>query len=209
MRSFLALHFFFIFAVPAHAATIVFSAARDGLSNIPAPPLPLFVQVLDSDIEAARAPVDDSVDGNDLDTLLEEDISVHRRDWVITEANAAQFGIDWTAFERALTGPNKRMSLRLGGVGTLYSRPGPSHLWLASDFELQQIDVTLHYWFYHPIFPDLRAYSLESQITGEGILVPEPLAITLAIGALIAIAAGRRRTLCWAPAPTGVKTSTH
>jgi hypothetical protein len=193
MRVFLALYVIIAFAVPAHAATVVFSAERTGVNNIPAPPLPMYLQVRDLLNEVGRATIDDSVDGNDLADILEEDISLHRRDWMITEANAAQYGIDWTAFERSLTGPNKRMSLRLGAGGTGYERTGPSHLWLASDFELQQIDVTLHYWFYHPIFPELRAYSLESRVTGDGSFVPEPQAITLAIGATLAIAARRKR----------------
>jgi hypothetical protein len=165
----------------AGAATIVMTQMAMGPpETVPAPPQPIILQVG----EAGSPPAEraslmiHSVPADDPDRIVnyspDDGLS---RSWVITEANAADYCIDWDEFEAALSGENPQIELMLGyptpsseAASAVASSTSPGE-----DFQLERIEIDLDYWLWHPILPSLRAYRLEGRVIGDAVVVPEPV----------------------------------
>lgn len=106
--------------------------------------------------------------------------------WTMREEDAATYGLDWTAFQDSLNGADRRAVLTFGAgaYGTfadattrdVLQDTGLPDLTLQhsiKDFSMEEIRVTVDYYFWHPLIPTLRTTSIKFEIAGTGVIVPE------------------------------------
>jgi hypothetical protein len=138
-------------------------------------------------------------------------------EYSIRAENSAEFGWDWQAIEAGL-GSSLSASLRFGVDGSPfngaivngartesgYSPELPPKEWWENysfgsrDVTVEEIRVVVDYYFWHPIFPELRASKIGFEITGSysttvTILAPEPSSFFLMTLGWFALVVRRER----------------
>jgi hypothetical protein len=126
----------------------------------------------------------------------------------IREEDAAELGLDWTAFEQSMLGFDKNVYLRYGVPETnTFSQafasvrssifntgvfPRPVDLAFAT-FHMEEIRVQIDYYFWHPVLSGLRSAKVSFEIVGSGVVIPEPSAVCLVMLASSLMVLPRRR----------------
>jgi hypothetical protein len=116
--------------------------------------------------------------------------------WTITAANAADFGVDWLAFQNHLVESKPSdvsTSIRFfyppapGNPSTnafsqvsdaLHNAGAPNFVW-ATGMQLHEIKISMDYFFWHDVLEGLRGVKIRADISADATIVPEPAAIIL------------------------------
>jgi hypothetical protein len=125
--------------------------------------------------------------------------------WTIDEQNAASFGLDWNAFEAGLGIPNREMRLvfSTSNSGTNIQKSiiqaveesgvdAPDNAFVRN-VSLQEIRITLDYYYRHPLITSLRAVKFGVEMDGTGEVVPEPSVWLLGAASCLGCFGLRRR----------------
>jgi hypothetical protein len=100
-------------------------------------------------------------------------------------------------FNPAPPGPNPS-ALGFDSIASFLERsgtqkPGAGALW-AKDFQLHEVNITIHYFFWHDILESLRKVEIRAEIRGEARIVPEPIALpALSLGLILVCVVARTR----------------
>lgn len=208
-----------LFASTIHEVSFSLTGAQDAFATGPAgrrTPPPGAPLILSQDIASGLSlsfPTPEP-DNDRLLTYVPGDPPSYA--YAIRAENAADFGLDWEEvendFSRSLSAvlrfgvdssPFNGSLVRSTLTESDFVPPlPPKESWQfyhfgPRDVTLDEIKVVVDYYFWHPIFPDLRASKIEFEITGSyltnvTILAPEPNSLLLAVGGWMAIAAAAK-----------------
>jgi hypothetical protein len=169
-------------AVTAQAAPISYSLFRENLSTSLEPPQTIIWKVgpFNGPVSGRVGLEIPNVEADDRNRLLHysPDDGLERV-WTITEANAANYGLDWSEFESRLLGIQANRAFFFGFGSIFGFNQDDKYYW--SEFDLERLEVEVSYYFWHPLFEELRAYRFEGRIFGDGTVLPEPTAGVLAM----------------------------
>jgi hypothetical protein len=117
--------------------------------------------------------------------------------WTITAANAADFGVDWLAFQNHLNeakynevrtylsfaadpSPPANPTAQAGTTMSAALRDaGVPFGWWATGVQLHEVKISIDYYFWHDILEGLRGVKMRADIFADATAVPEPVAILL------------------------------
>jgi hypothetical protein len=125
----------------------------------------------------------------------------------IRAENAADFGFDWEEFQDSLNGVGAGAQLVFGisSPRTIAGNSTSNAIFATGlfdrrltrwfgEFMMDEIRVSVDYYFWHPILTGLRATKISFEIDGSGRVIPEPSSLVLAVLASLAFATRRKRT---------------
>ncbi len=133
--------------------------------------------------------------------------------WTITAANAADFGVDWLAFQNHLNettssevatsirfliepGSGNPVTSATARISDVLRNAGVPNNWWATQVQLHQVKISIDYYFWHDILEDLREVKIRADIFADANAVPEPTTMLLSsvsIGFLIIMVPRIRR----------------